>query len=108
MRRILFATLLLCLWGQPLVHADTRELSTIIETFIARHYPDATSHLWVINGTQWDGDEMIVDVFTYVREKQEPATVESRYLLLIVDGRLTAAQRIPLEDGPECQPEQQA
>jgi hypothetical protein len=85
--------------------ASTTDLGAVIEGFITRHFPEATSHIWVMNGTQWDGDEMIVDVQTYVVQKQQPAAIENRYLLLIVAGKLTAAQQIPLQDGPECQPE---
>jgi hypothetical protein len=89
-----------------LASASTGDLGSIIEGFITRHFPEATSHLWVVNSTQWDGDEMVVDVWTVVIEKQQPATIENRYLLLIVKGQLTAAQRIPLEDGPGCQPDE--
>jgi len=46
-----------------------------------------------------DGDEMVVDVRTMIVEKQLPAPIENRYLLLIKEGKLTAVQRIPLEDG---------
>ena len=87
-------------------HASTSELGTIIEGFVTRHFPDATSHMWVVNDTQWDGDEMVVDLYTYVIEKQLPAAQESRYLLLIVAGKLTAVQRVPVENGPGCQPEE--
>lgn len=87
-------------------HGSTSDLGAVIEGFISHHFPQATSHIWVMNGTQWDGDEMIVDVQTYVVEKQQPGTIENRYLLLIVAGKLTAAQQIPLQDKPECQPEE--
>jgi len=87
-------------------HANTSELGTIIEGFVTRHFPDATSHMWVVNGTQWDGDEMVVDLYTYVVEKQQPGVLENRYLLLIVAGKLTAVQRIPAENGSGCQPEE--
>lgn len=83
--------------------SSTGDLGAIIEGFVTRHFPEATSYLWIVNNTQWDGDEMIVDVHTIVREKQQPAAIENRYLLLIVQGKLTAAQRVPLENGPECQ-----
>lgn len=86
--------------------ASSGDLGAIIEGFVTRHFPEATSHLWIVNDTQWDGDEMIVDVYTIVMEKQQPIAIENRYLLLIVQGKLTAAQRVPLEDGPECQPEE--
>jgi len=85
---------------------STGELGAIIEGFITQHFPESVSHLWVVNATQWDGDEMVVDVRTVVVEKQQPAAIENRYLLLIVKGQLAAAQRIPLEDGTDCQPEE--
>ncbi|MDO9118706.1 MAG: hypothetical protein Q7U39_12160 [Nitrospira sp.] len=99
---LLFFTLTAPGW----VHASTSELGAIIEGFVTRHFPDATSHMWVVNDTQWDGDEMVVDLYTYVIEKQQPAAQESRYLLLIVAGKLTAIQRIPVESGADCQPEE--
>lgn len=99
---LLFFTLTAPGWA----HASASELGTIIEGFVTRHFPDATSHMWVVNDTQWDGNEMVVDVYTYVIEKQQPATQESRYLLLIVAGKLTAIQRIPVESGADCQPEE--
>ena len=99
---LLFFTLTAPGWA----HASTSELGTIIEGFVTRHFPDATSHMWVVNATQWDGDEMVVDVYTYVVEKQQPAALENRYLLLIVAGKLTAVQRIPVESGADCQREE--
>ena len=87
-------------------HASTSELGTIIEGFVNRHFPDATSHMWVVNDTQWDGDEMVVDLYTYVIEKQQPAALENRYLLLIVSGKLTGVQRVPIESGADCQREE--
>lgn len=86
--------------------ASTSELRTIIEDFVTHHFPDATSHVWVVNDTQWDGDEMVVDVRTVVVEHTLPVPIENRYLLLIRDGKLAAAQRIPLEDGADCQREE--
>jgi hypothetical protein len=100
------AALCFCLATPTISAASTGDLKAIIEGFVIRHFPDAKSHLWVVNDTQWDGDEMIVDVFTYVVEKNRPETIENRYLLLIVEGKLTAAQRVPLNPDAECQPEE--
>lgn len=105
--RLLLSTLLFfCLTTSEWAQASTGELGTIIEGFITRHFPEATSHVWIVNGTEWDGDEMVVDVRTTVIERQLPAPIENRYLLLIKEGKLTAAQRIPLEDGADCQREE--
>ena len=104
---LFLSTLLLFNLAAPgWAHASTSELGTIIESFVNRHFPDASSHLWVVNDTQWDGDEMVVDVYTYVVEKQQPVALENRYLLLIVAGKLTAVQRIPIEGRADCQQEE--
>lgn len=98
---------LLCTLASPgLPQASTGELGTIIESFVTHHFPDATSHIWIVNSTQWDEDEMVVDIRTVVVERRLPAPIENRYLLLIKEGKLTAAQRIPLEDGTDCQREE--
>ncbi|MEQ1793011.1 MAG: hypothetical protein ABL970_02375 [Nitrospira sp.] len=104
--RVLSALLFFTLITPGLTSASTSELGTIIENFVLRHFPDATSRVWIVNGTQWDGDEMVVDIRTVVIEHRLPQPIENRYLLLIKEGRLTAAQRIPLEDGADCQPEE--
>lgn len=86
--------------------ASTGDIGAIIEGFVSSHFPDASSHLWVINSTQWDGDEMVVDVNTIVVEKRQPEPIENRFLLLIVGGKLTAAQNVPLNADTDCGPEQ--
>ncbi len=103
---LLLSVFLICLISPGWTYASTGDLGAIIEGFVTRHFPDATSHLWIVNATQWDGDEMVVDVHTIVVEKPQTPAIENRYLLLIVEGKLTAAQRVPLEDGAECQPEE--
>jgi hypothetical protein len=85
--------------------ASTEDVVSIIERFVTSQFPDALSHFWVINNTQWDGDEMIVDVSTVVLERRLKDPVSSRFLLLIVAGHLEAAQSVPLEDQAECRAE---
>ncbi len=82
------------------------DIGTIIESFISRQFPDAASHFWVVNGTQWDGDEMIVDVNAVVQPKQQPEPVSSRFLLLIVAGKLEGVQSVPMDGSPECKTEE--
>jgi hypothetical protein len=100
--------LLVCLvlWAPAGVSASTGDIGSIIEGFVTRHFPDAASHFWVVNATQWDGDEMIVDVNTVVVQRQRPEPIASRFLLLIVSGKVEAAQNIPLEAQPDCQAEE--
>jgi hypothetical protein len=88
--------------GQP-------DLSSVIESFVVDQFPLAQKHFWVVNGTQWQAEnEVVVDVNTVTLNPATQAPTESRFLLLIVAGRLAAAQHIPLDSQPECQPEQQA
>lgn len=87
--------------------ASTGDVGTIIETFVVRQFPDAAGHYWVINGTQWDGDEMIVDVHTIVKERREAEPTLSHFLLLIVAGELRGVQSIPLEPGADCRAEEE-
>ncbi|MGC3975820.1 MAG: hypothetical protein QM771_15780 [Nitrospira sp.] len=86
---------------------DVGDIGTIIESFITKQFPDAASHFWVVNDTQWDGDEMIVDMNTVVTDRQQTPPTESRFLLLIVEGRLQGIQNIPLDAAAECQKEQE-
>lgn len=99
------------IWGlflaPPCTHASTGDLGTIIEKFVVRQFPDAAQHYWVINETQWDGDEMIVDMHTIVQEKKQIAPMLSHFLLLIVAGEVKGVQQVPLEPGADCQPDQE-
>jgi hypothetical protein len=91
-----------------LAPASTGDIGTIIEKFVVRQFPDAASHYWVINETQWDGDEMIVDVPTIVKERRDTEPTLSRFLLLIVAGELKGSQTIPLEPGADCRADEEA
>jgi hypothetical protein len=87
--------------------ASTGDVGTIIETFITRQFPDAAGHYWVINKTQWEGDEMIVDVHTIVNERRATEPTLSHFLLLIVAGELRGVQSVPLEPGADCRAEEE-
>jgi hypothetical protein len=89
-----------------LTQASTADLGAIIETFVVRQFPDAANHYWVINGTQWDGDEMVVDMHTIVSEKREAEPTLRHFLLLIVAGELRGIQNIPIEPGADCRAEE--
>ena len=51
---------------------------------------------------------MIVDMNAIVTERRQDVPTASRFLLLIVDGRLRGIQNIPLDAEAECQKEQEA
>ena len=88
--------------------ADTNDVSAIIESFVTNQFPDAARHFWVVNETQWDGDEMIVDVAAVVTNGLQGEPTASRFLLLIVAGNLKGSQSIPLDASTECKQEQEA
>lgn len=94
----------LCL--PTLTQATNVDLTIIIDTFVTRQFPQASSHLWIVNSAQREDDEVVVDVNTIVLEQRHQEPVENRFLLLIVAGKLVAAQHIPLDASPECQTEQ--
>lgn len=86
--------------------ASTGDLSSVIEGFIAKQFPRAQSYFWVVNGTQWQtDDEVVVDLNTTVLEGTSRSATENRFLLLVVDGKLAAAQNIPLDSSVDCEPE---
>ena len=95
----------LCL-SSPL-NANTGDITMVIETFVAKQFPASKSHFWVVNDTHWQTDnEVVVDVNTVVLHKLGDTPTATRYLLLIVEDRLAAAQNIPLGSTVDCQPEQ--
>ena len=101
---LLSLTLALC--SPAIAPASTGDVGSIIESFVTHHFPDAASHFWVVNATQWEGDEMILDVNTIVVQRQQPQPVANRFLLLIKSGKLAAAQNIPLDAETDCRPEE--
>lgn len=86
--------------------ASTGDLSGVIEGFVAKQFPGAQSYFWVVNGTQWQAEnEVVVDLNTTVLESTSKPATENRFLLLVVEGQLAAAQNIPLDSTVDCQPE---
>lgn len=104
---IIIGTLCGILTAPALTQASTGDVGTIIEAFVTRQFPDAASHYWVINETQWEGDEMIVDMHTIVNKRRETEPTLSRFLLLIVAGEIRGVQSIPLEPGTDCRAEEE-
>ncbi|WP_447978179.1 hypothetical protein [Candidatus Nitrospira bockiana] len=88
--------------------ASTGDLTTVIESFVAKQFPTAKSYFWVVNDAQWQTEnELVVDLNTIVQTKTGEAPTANRYLLLIVGDHLAASQNIPLDSEVDCQPEQQ-
>src|SRR5579883_697912 len=88
------------LWALTPVQGHADDLTNVIEGFMAKQFPEARSHFWVVNGTQWQAEnEVVVDLNTVVLGRSGPSPTENRFLLLIVGGKLAAAQNIPLDAG---------
>jgi hypothetical protein len=89
------------------VLANTGNISTVIERFVSEQFPKAQSHFWVVNSTEWSADnEVVVDLNTMVVTVPQKDPTESRFLLLIVDGKLAGAQSIPLDAHVDCKPDE--
>lgn len=107
MKRVFLLCLCVILWASAPAQANVADLSHVIEGFMATQFPEARSHFWVVNGTEWQAEnEMVVDLNTVVLTRASQTPTESRFLLLIVEGKVAAAQNIPLDHGADCQPEQ--
>ena len=106
------AAVLLAFWiglviGPPQAsQAATEDISSIIEGFVSRQFPTASSHFWIVNGApQQEKNEVVIDINTVVTLSEGRPPAEDRFLLLIVSGKLRAAQRIPLDGETVCQTE---
>lgn len=95
-------------WGlSATAVADTGDLSRVIEHFVVKHFPEAQSHFWVVNEAEWGAeDEVVVDLNTTVKWRDERGHTEARFLLLIVRGQLVATQSVPLDAKIECKPDE--
>jgi hypothetical protein len=102
---VLFMSLCVTLSGGTSLLASTGDLSSEIERFVVKQFPESEHHFWVVNNTEWQSDdEVVVDVNAIVVNRHQPDPIENRFLLLIVEGKLAAAQNIPLGSEVHCQP----
>ena len=83
-------------------------ISTAIDRFVSSLYPKGSHYFWVINNTTTESpDEIIVDLNTSVKNLPDEAPAESRFLLLVVEGELLAAQKIPLNAKVDCRSDEE-
>jgi len=83
--------------------ASKNEVSTTIDGFVSQLYPKGSHYFWVINDvTNESSQEMIIDVLTIRQFTTDGQTEENRFLLLIIQGKLFAAQKIPLGAEVDC------
>ncbi|WNM58210.1 hypothetical protein [Candidatus Nitrospira allomarina] len=103
----LLLTLSLVLFSSTSTSASP-SISTAIDRFVSNLYPKGSHYFWVINNTTTESpEEMIVDLNTSVRNLPEDEPTESRFLLLVVEGELLAAQKIPLNAIVDCQSDEE-
>lgn len=83
-------------------------ISTAIDRFVSNLYPKGSHYFWVINNTTKESpEEIIIDLNTSVRNLPEETLTETRFLLLVVEGELFAAQKIPLNANVDCHSEEE-
>lgn len=76
-----------------------------IDHFVAKIFPEANHYSWIVNAAQEETQrEIIIDLNTFVTQKEGEPPVESRFLLLLLDGQILAAQNIPLNAIVDCGP----
>ncbi len=94
---------LACLWLASPLPGQAADMSRVIDHFVAKQFPGATSYFWVINAAQQQTErEVIVDLNTVVTPRRGQQPVEARFLLLIVGETLAGSQHIPLDAKTEC------
>jgi hypothetical protein len=81
-------------------------IATTIDRFVSTLSPKGTRYFWVINNTTTQSpEEIIIDINASVTNLSDRALTESRFLLLVVEGELMAAQKIPLDANVDCRSE---
>ena len=79
-----------------------------IDHFVANLFPEASHYHWVVNAAKKETQrEIIVDVNTFVTQKEGATPTENRFLLLFLDGQIFAAQNIPLKAIVDCGPDEE-
>jgi hypothetical protein len=79
------------------------DVSLTIDQFVPQVYPKGSRYFWVINDTTSDlSNEFIVDINTFLQVNSEDDAQPNRFLLLLVQGKLIGAQRIPLGAKVDC------
>ena len=79
-----------------------------IDHFVANLFPEASHYFWVVNDSKKEtAREIIIDINTFVTQKAGATPTENRFLLLFLDGKILAAQNIPLNAIVDCGPDEE-
>lgn len=101
---IFFSAILM--WSTSIGLANPSPVSTEVNEFVAKIYPKGSHYFWIINDAKAETQrELILDINTVLRDTIGEERGKGRFLLLLVDGKLFAAQRIPLNAKVECEKE---
>ena len=86
------------------IQAAPPSVPSAIDQFVAKIFPKASHYHWVVNNAQKEtSHEMILDINTFVsKNDMDDNHIENRFLLLILDGKVMAAQKIPLGSLVDC------
>ena len=88
--------------------ASPSHVSTEIDEFVSNIYPKGSHYFWIINDSKAETQhELIVDINTAVQDRVGEEQGKGRFLLLLVDGKLFGAQRIPLGAKVDCKNEEE-
>ena len=102
-RRCLITLAITTLLSAP-VQAAAPGIPATIDRFVAKLFPNAKHYFWIVNNAQTatETDEMILDLNAFVKDTYEGPLMENRYLILIMNGQILAAQHIPLDSNVDC------
>ena len=79
-----------------------------IDHFVANLFPQARHYHWVVNHSKRETQrETIIDINTFVTQKEGATPTENRFLLLFHDGQIFGAQNIPLNATVDCGPDEE-
>jgi hypothetical protein len=108
MRYLPITALVLSLAMTPTVSESAySSVSSIIDQFVSQVYPKGSRYFWVINDTTSEiSNEIIVDINTELQVNSEEDPHTSRFLLLLVKGKLVGAQQISLGANVDCHSEE--
>lgn len=108
MRQYLFSTLSILVLSVAIAspaQATPHSVPSAIDRFVAKIFPKAKHYHWVVNNSLKENEqEMIVDINTFVTNEgqEDAAPIENRFLLLVLNGEVFAAQKIPLNSNVDC------
>ncbi len=88
--------------------ANLSNLSHAINSFVEALYPKGSHFFWVINDTTTESKkEILVDINTTLQGEANIENAQQRFLLLLINGELFAAQKIPLGANVDCKQEEE-